>query len=491
MSTDLGLPRVVELVRVSTDMQREKATHEVQRQALDALRAQRPGVLVRRLEALGVSGAKGVADRDDLKQLEQLSRTRSYDELRVFSIDRLTRSDDPRERAAIYGMVLDAGAKIVDINGRVIDPSKDGDLGELDYFLQTLFSARERKKIGARTLAGRKLRASQGKLSQGLAPYGRVLNRTTMTWELVPPEVEVYRGIIDAALAGRSTREIAAALNASGTPSRVRGRWGKSTIIRLLSNPAIIGRYEACGHVTLIPPVATEAEWGRLRVMLQSNASAPNGQPIEAALRGRLVCASCGLVCHVDSDGKGWVVYSCPKPSRREGRPPCPDRRAVSVDDADFAVRDRLEKAFRDDPEGLELLQGVKRQVEDPTAELRRLDKRASELVNEEARVLRLVNKGSLSEEAADADFRRIKFERVEIDARREVLSRAPKPVPVEETLSAYKRLQAELTEPGGVKQVLSQIVPATGEYGLWLTAQGVKLKCSVFSVEWELIAPC
>jgi hypothetical protein len=41
-----AMPRVVELIRVSTDMQKEKATHEVQRQALDQLRVARPGIVV-------------------------------------------------------------------------------------------------------------------------------------------------------------------------------------------------------------------------------------------------------------------------------------------------------------------------------------------------------------------------------------------------------------------------------------------------------------
>lgn len=490
MSTELASPRVVELVRVSTEGQRDKATHEVQRQALDALRKNRPGVVVKRLEALGVSGAKGLADRADLQELDRLSRSKAYDELRVFSVDRLTRSDDPRERAAIYGMVLDAGAKIVDVNGRVIDPCDESGMGELDYTMQGIWAARERKKIAERTRGGRKLAASQGKLSQGLAPYGRVLNRASMTWELVPDEVEIYRRVITEFLEGLSTRQIAKRLNAERVPPRVRGRWGKSTILRLLTTPAIVGRYETCGHTTAIPPIATAAEWDKIRAMLKTNASVTKGKPIEAALRGRLVCAACGMLCRVESDGKGWVRYVCPKPSQRDGRPPCPDRRGVEVRQADEAVRVRLEAEFKKDPEGVDLLQG-KRKAEDPKREMKRIEKRLAELVTEEARALRLLNRGSLSEEAAELEFERIKFARAELDAKRADLAQAPKPVRVEETLSAYRRLQEEFDQPDGVKRVLSQILPPNAAEGLSLTRHGVEIKANVFGAGWELIARC
>lgn len=472
------IPRVVELVRVSTDAQKEKATHEVQRQALDTLRKTRPGTVVRRLEALGVSGAKGVADRIDLQELRELSTSKAYDELRVFSIDRLTRSDDPRERAAIYGMVLDAEAKIVDVNGRVIDPAKDGDLGELDYFLQTLFSARERKKIGMRTLAGRKLKAEQGKLSQGKAPYGRVLNRTTMTWELVPHEVETYRRIIDAFLKGDSTRSIAKALNKARVMPSVRERWGKSTILHMLKTPAIVGRYEACGHLTAIPPIATEAEWDRIRATLQQNVSRPpDTEPIDALMRQRLVCGACGLVCHVVSDGVGSKPrYVCPKPGRRETA--CPDRRSVRVEDADAAVSKQITELGMNKKALLRALRSAREEVEDPKLLLTRLEADVSKLVAREARTLGLLNEGLLSDDLARRELAGIKTARAEAESRRKALSEAALPPPsAADVRGALHAFILDLGSPEGLQKAISLIIPVLPGCGMRLVRKGIELR--------------
>ena len=96
------LGRYVELIRVSSKKQSDADTPEVQRRALDSLQQRRPGVLVERIEdgATGLSGALGLAERPDLQRLQALAQQRGFDELRVYDIDRLTRSDDLRERAA-------------------------------------------------------------------------------------------------------------------------------------------------------------------------------------------------------------------------------------------------------------------------------------------------------------------------------------------------------------------------------------------------------
>ena len=77
-------------------------------------------MLVERIEAPGVSGALSVQERPDLQRLAELSAARAYDELRVYALDRLTRADDPRERIAVFGMALDAGAIIVDVHGHSV-----------------------------------------------------------------------------------------------------------------------------------------------------------------------------------------------------------------------------------------------------------------------------------------------------------------------------------------------------------------------------------
>src|SRR4051812_40174303 len=101
------LPRFVELIRVSSKKQSDADTPEVQRRELEKLQQRRPGVLVERIEdgASGLSGALGLAARPDLQRLAALARARAFDEVRVYDVDRLTRADDLRERAAVFGIV--------------------------------------------------------------------------------------------------------------------------------------------------------------------------------------------------------------------------------------------------------------------------------------------------------------------------------------------------------------------------------------------------
>src|SRR5207302_3495861 len=100
----------------------------------------------------GLSGALGMAERPDLQRLAKLAQARAFDEVRVFDLDRLTRSDNPAERLGIFVMLKEASAVIVDRHNHVTDPSDSSGMGELDYTLRSFFNAQERKKIKDRTL---------------------------------------------------------------------------------------------------------------------------------------------------------------------------------------------------------------------------------------------------------------------------------------------------------------------------------------------------
>lgn len=446
-----ALPRVVELIRVSTDGQKEKATHEVQRAALDEMRKSRPGVVVERIEALGVSGAKGLAERDDLQRLVKLSKAKAYDELRVFSVDRLTRAEDPRERFAVYGAAMDAGAKIVDVNGHVIDPSDEGGMGEMDFYLQTVFAARERKKIAQRTIAGKKLRASQGRMVHGIPPYGRRFNKVTNTWELVPSEVEVYHRIIDAYLAGGTTAEIARTLNAEGVASK-RTKWGLNSINRLLKSPTVVGEYTAFEHKMQIPPIVTRDEWATIKMTMEQRVVRPkDSHAIHALIRGRGTCASCGMPLWVLTTGahRGQSRYGCPKPSKRDAA--CPDRRTMSVKEADQHITDALVHMVRQ-PEVFErALADANASVGDPKKMLKAIQKDLDKLATKEARTLKLFNEGFLSEDLAKSELAAIQAaKRATLERKTKLHVEAPA-VPMED----LQDLRAELDE--ALKQVTPQ----------------------------------
>jgi len=384
--------------------------------------ATRPGIVIRRIEALGVSGAKGVADRADLKELLRLAADKAFDEIRVFSVDRLTRSDDVRERFAVYGAARDASARIVDCNGRVIDPGDDTGMGELDFYLQTMFAARERKKIVQRTAAGRKLKASQGKLAHGLPPYGRRFDRASNTWELVPVEVEIYRGIIDACLEGRMMLQIAKDLNARGVPSR-RERWGYTSIRNLLTEPTIVGEYRSHGFTIQIPPICNRQTWEQVKSRLeQRRVKPPDTKARAALLRGLGRCASCGMPLWVLTTGekRGRPRYGCPKPFNRTT--PCPDRRTKRVDEVDALVRDAVLNLVRRRDlfeRAVAAANGAEKSTPEKSAKV--IEAEIVKLASKEAKTLKLFNEGFLTEDTAKSELAAIKRAREAAQAKRDV----------------------------------------------------------------------
>lgn len=474
------LPRAVELIRVSTTGQAERDTPELQRRALDRLRVSRPSLLVERVEALGVSGALGAGERDDLQRLAALAEARAFDELRVWSLDRLTRADDPRERMAIFGMALDAGAVIVDATGKVIDPADESGIGELDWYLQTFFASRERRKIVERTRAGRRRAAEDGLLSQGSPPYGRRFDHETHSWVLVPEQAEVYRRIVGEILAGRSTRQIVAALNRDRVPAARSDRWWESSVKRLLHTEAIVGRYKTCGCTTQIPPIVDEVTWARARAALEG-ARASHGPTASrpALLRGRLVCGACGQRARVITyDAASPSRYGCPaKNQRSAGSPECSDRRTIPVAAADESVREALVDVLS----APNVLRAAVKAGRDETPEapsLESVEEQQRQLERQEGRVLRLLDDGLLSEAVARERLADVKASRAELARKRmEALARGAEVAEdgdVERAVSllapAVRRASAEQ-----VGQLVELLFPRRQPYGMRLTAEGIE----------------
>jgi len=396
------IPRIVELLRVSGQGQADRDTPADQRAALDWLRRAFPGDLVETIDCgavRAVSGAADLNDRPDLRRLAELSRAKAYDELRVRHIDRLTRHTDPRERFAIFGMVHDAGAVIRDASGHVIDPASE--IGEVDYFLQTLMASRERTRICERTLAARRRLSAEG-VPQTKLGYGRRYDRKTRTWHVVEEEARIYRRLYADVLDGKSLPQIAAALDAEGVPPpRGGARWVPNSIREMIGAENAIGFHPSYDYKIPCPPI-TDAETQRKALAaLRANAtwSGPRKVKREALLRKLARCPECGSLMHVAGGGtQGKVFYACGsrrKPSGADGA--C--RRYHRVEAVDAAVLAQLRRELRD-PE--KLARGLAKantipgpegqeQVEEIRAELAALDAR-------EEKLTRLATIGKMSE---------------------------------------------------------------------------------------------
>lgn len=396
-------PRFVELIRVSGDAQEARDTPSDQRHALDRLRETRPGTLVERIDLGAVSGA---ADkRPDLERLFALAAARSFDEVRVRHLDRLTRHDDLRQRAEIFGRLLDARAVIVDGSGHVIDPATE--LGELDYTLQTWMSAKERRRILERTLAARKRLASEGSI-QGRPPFGRTWDKKVKAWGTDPDAMALYRRLFEDVLAGKTLAEIAEALNAAGV-STARGKeWTPAHVSRLIRHRAATGKVTGWGRTFECPAVVDEATQKAACAVLKRNgqrAGPPGHHP--ALLRRLLVCGECGSRMWTQRGGRTGDVrtfYVC-STYRTADNEAC--RRWHSVPSVDEAVKAHvLEEVSR--PVRLRRAAEHGAPTEDPHVAVREAESEIAKLEKEEERLARLMRRNLISERVATKQLQEI-----------------------------------------------------------------------------------
>ncbi len=282
-------------------------------------------------------------------------------------------------------MVADAGAIIVDAGGHVVDPATE--IGEVDYFLQTWASARERRKIVERTVEARRRLSAQGRPMTTI-PYGRRYDFQAGEWSTDPGEMKVYRRIFREVGGGTSLHQLAARLNGEGIRAPKGGLWEASSLRRMLRNPSAIGHMTSYGHPIDCPPVVDEVTQRRALAVL-ARGRTRSGPPAKhpALLRKIATCALCGSTMHVVV-GEA-LYYRCAHAKGRPGAPAtCEATTCHPVAQVDAAFLAALRAAV-DDPDRV-LRQasrrgaGVGQAEEDLSAlrrELERLDRREENLV--------------------------------------------------------------------------------------------------------------
>lgn len=277
-----------------------------------------------------------VPERPFMKRLLQLSG--GFDELRLYSLDRLTRSEQPWDRFAFLKAIAEAGAIIVEANGREIDPKEEVD--QWGYLIETSGYAKERKRIAQRTMDGKRKAAAEGKHPQGSPPYARRFNKATQEWEIDPERAKIYRQVIRWCLQGYGAPRIVRMLNDKGIPPPRRDRWAKSSVTRMLHDKTALGEWHTLGATIKIPALITPSQWEAVQRKMQANRCVSQGRPPlkqDVLLRKILVCGDCGRTMYVDNDrDRRFKIYRCS--SRITGRLPCQKQhRAEDVDAAVWA----------------------------------------------------------------------------------------------------------------------------------------------------------
>ncbi len=425
--------RFVELVRVSTKGQAERETPELQRHALDELRRQYPGVLVERIEGLGVSGGLSVEQRPDLLRLRELTMGRAYDEIRVYAIDRLTRHADPRERFAVFGFALDAGAKIRDTSGRLLDPADESGIGEIDFYLSSFFAAKERAKIKKRTEDGRRRRAAQGFCANSHMAFGLAFDKAANSYAIVEDKAAIVRRIFDEAAQGRTLRQILDGLDRDGIPSPRGKNWSRTVIAKILRHPAYRGEYRQTfggqSFTAKVPAIISAEQWNEVQRGLTARQNIPIKErySFDALCRGLGRCGVCGAGMHVFTKARKYRYYYCASQHTQFRGARCEHRnghRSADVDAAVWALlREKIEnstlieeaasQAERDDGGKSWAKQKVQAEV------------KLSKLAAHEVEVLRLRSDEKLSEGACRLRLSEIARQRENLKATVEVAERA------------------------------------------------------------------
>jgi DNA invertase Pin-like site-specific DNA recombinase len=187
------------------------------------------------------SATQAAADRRVLQQVLACVRDTEPDAVYVHEQSRLTRGDD-LEVAMLLREFRERRLKII-VNGVVRDLSSIDE--RFMVGIQGLVDRAESERIKERMVRGKRERAKQGKKTGGPAPFGYTNpppgqpGRGTLV--VVPDEAAVVRKIFTLAASGTNDRKIVAALNESGSRAPRGGKWGKSTVRRIIECVAYMG----------------------------------------------------------------------------------------------------------------------------------------------------------------------------------------------------------------------------------------------------------
>jgi site-specific DNA recombinase len=186
-------------------------------------------------------------DRPEFQHLLQDAKAGKFDIIVVDEVSRLSRQTPMDYIAKVAHPLSEVGVVVES----VAEGRQDWDelVGMILLAVRQDKASQESISLGRRVATGQLLKAKEGKLFTGGAPHGyvyKVENRVRIGYEPSAPEdVQVVQFIFDAYVnRDMSIRAIVAELNDRAIPSpKGCSSWGKTTVCRILRNPAYVGDY--------------------------------------------------------------------------------------------------------------------------------------------------------------------------------------------------------------------------------------------------------
>jgi DNA invertase Pin-like site-specific DNA recombinase len=288
-----------------------------------------------------------------------------------------------------------------------------------------------------KSLEARIERARRGLYSAGNPPFGRTFDRATGRWGFHPEKKALVEDVARRYLAGESMLTIGASygLNSRYLHKLISQQCGPVWVQHFASKALNISEEVETPVPELLPPETIKA----IHARAAANRTFAHGQAKEKYLLGRMIfCGHCGyaLVGMTVTPGKKKYAYyrhpplvTCTRPGIRIKVPAAAIEDAVLRDLFDtFGNPERVRKAVEEaTPDPAQANQARARQV--------RLTAEAERLAAAKQRVVRLISKGTLTEDEADAELKKLRAGeaevRKELDALAPLLEDLPDPAEV------------------------------------------------------------
>ncbi len=412
--------------RVSSDAQRERHTIENQLRVLPAYIAAQGWTLAGKYVDDGRTARTGKLEaRDGFAKLVADVERGTIDTVVVVDVDRLTRTEDMRERAAILGAFQAANVAIATPSGGLLDLRTM--MGELYVTLQAIFAAEENRKRAERIKAGKLRAIAEGRKPAGPTPYGLAYSRAAATWSIEATAAAIVREIFARAIAGESCLAIAGDLDARGVRPP-RGAWTRHTVWRIVRSRHPAGEWSADKRRRLtmpVPRIVDDATWQAAQAALMAHGKRGLRRTRHVyLLEGLAVCGLCGSPIAMRSptpQRRGRVqpaAYVCrARKLQRRGEPRCAAE-VVPVADADARVWAAV-AAELDDPA---LAAEVQRRAtaraanrRDWAADAAGHRKHLERLARVEAAILGRYRRGAISDQAIDIELAALGRERAAV----------------------------------------------------------------------------
>src|SRR6266496_3955770 len=360
-----------------------------------------------------------------------------FDVVTIVDLDRLTRSEDLRERGEVLGAFQRAGVQIaVSGTGQVLDLRSS--VGDLMSSLGTFFAAEANRKHRERIKRGKDEAIRKGKKPAGPTPFGYLYNRETGEWSVDPELGPIVVEIVTRVSQGDTCDAIARDLQARGVPRcrpsksgrRRPGVWLLERVHQIVRARTYLGSWvadKARGLSIPIPRLVTDTLYARAdAALLRAGRRGQPRNPHKYLLQGFSSCSLCGGAIGCASTGS-WMTrqgkrrhfyYVCSRRRRpRNGSKACtlPMIRSEAIDDrfwnaiVEGVISDsHIEKAIAE--------HGAETQTDpDPRVALSRLEGRVKQLTRAEEILLERFGRGLITDAALDKELVRLKADRTSV----------------------------------------------------------------------------